>query len=141
MVMNMQKNIEEYKIAWNSHDVVKLASFCTDEGIYEDVAQGTTYRGKNEVTAYINSLFVDMPDLKFDFKSIFGAGDWMGIEVVMSGTFAHSSIPGIKATGKRFSVRGVSVIQLRNGLIIRKSFYVNMVTFLQQVGLMPGQTK
>ena len=141
MTMNMTKNIEDYKLAWNSHDLNKLISFFADDSIYDDVAQGTVYRGKQEVTAFINSMFVDMPDLKLDFKSIFGAGDWMGIEVVMSGTFAHSSIPGIKATGKTFSLRGVSVIQLRNGLITRKSFYVNMATFLQQVGLMPGQSK
>jgi steroid delta-isomerase-like uncharacterized protein len=139
--MDMTKNIDEYKLAWNSHDVNKIIAFFTDDGIFDDVAQGTVYRGKKEVTAYLNTLFADMPDLKLDFKSVFGAGDWMGIEVVMSGTFAHSSMPGIKATGKTFSVRGVSALQLRNGQITRKSYYMNMVAFLQQVGLMPGPPK
>jgi len=141
MTMDMTKNIDEYKLAWNSHDVNKIIAFFTDDGIFDDVAQGTVYRGKKEVTAYLNTLFADMPDLKLDFKSVFGAGDWMGIEVVMSGTFAHSSMPGIKATGKTFSVRGVSALQLRNGQITRKSYYMNMVAFLQQVGLMPGPPK
>lgn len=141
MVMDMTKNIDEYKLAWNQHDLNKLISFFADDGIYDNVSQGDVYQGKKEVTAFINSMFVDMPDLKLDFKSVFSAGDWMGIEVVMSGTFAHSSMPGVPATGKTFSLRGVSVIQLRNGLITRKSFYVNMATFLQQVGLMPGHPK
>jgi len=141
MTMDMTKNIDEYKLAWNSHDVNKIIAFFTDDGIFDDVAQGTVYRGKKEVTAYLDTLFADMPDLKLDFKSVFGAGDWMGIEVVMSGTFAHSSMPGIKATGKTFSVRGVSALQLRNGQITRKSYYMNMVAFLQQVGLMPGPPK
>jgi steroid delta-isomerase-like uncharacterized protein len=86
-------------------------------------------------------MFVDMPDLKVEFRSIFRDGDWMGIEVIMSGTFAHSSTPGMKATGKTFSVRGATVIQLRGGQIIRKSYYMNMAAFLQQVGLMPGKPK
>jgi ketosteroid isomerase-like protein len=47
----------------------------------------------------------------------------------------------MKATGKTFSVRGATVIQLRGGQIIRKSYYMNMAAFLQQVGLMPGKPK
>ena len=48
----------------------------------------------------------------------------------MSGTFARSIMPGITATVKAFSVRGASVIQLRDGLMTGKSFYLNMATFL-----------
>ena len=86
-------------------------------------------------------MFVDFPDFKIETKSAFGAGDWSGSEWVMSGTFAYSSIPSMTATGKTFSVRGASVTQLRNGKISRNSDYWNMTTFLQQVGLMPGQPK
>jgi steroid delta-isomerase-like uncharacterized protein len=139
--MDMINNLDEYKSVWNTHDVNKLIAFFTDDGIYDDVAQGTIYRGKKEVTDYLSSMFVDMPDLKVEFRSIFRDGDWMGIEVIMSGTFAHSSTPGMKATGKTFSVRGATVIQLRGGQIIRKSYYMNMAAFLQQVGLMPGKPK
>jgi steroid delta-isomerase-like uncharacterized protein len=139
--MDMINNLDEYKSVWNTHDVNKLIAFFTDDGIYDDVAQGTIYRCKKEVTDYLSSMFVDMPDLKVEFRSIFRDGDWMGIEVIMSGTFAHSSTPGMKATGKTFSVRGATVIQLRGGQIIRKSYYMNMAAFLQQVGLMPGKPK
>ena len=139
--MDMINNLDEYKSAWNTHDVNKLIAFFTDDGIYDDVAQGTIYRCKKEVTDYLSSMFVNMPDLKVEFRSIFRDGDWMGIEVIMSGTFAHSSTPGMKATGKTFSVRGATVIQLRGGQIIRKSYYMNMAAFLQQVGLMPGKPK
>ena len=141
MTTDVRKMIEEYKLAWNSHDVNKLVSFFSDDGIYDNVPQGTVYRGTKEVTAYLSSMFIDMPDLKLEFKSVFWTDDWMGIEVIMSGTFAHSSMPGITATGKTFSVRGASIFQLRNGLISRKSYYMNMVAFLQQVGLMPGKPK
>ena len=92
--MDMINNLDEYKSVWNTHDVNKLIAFFTDDGIYDDVAQGTIYRCKKEVTDYLSSMFVDMPDLKVEFRSIFRDGDWMGIEVIMSGTFAHSSTRG-----------------------------------------------
>jgi predicted ester cyclase len=57
----------------------------------------------------------------------------------MSGTMAHSSIPGVPATGKRFSVRAASVMELRNGKIRRETDYYNPMTIMHQVGGMPSQ--
>jgi steroid delta-isomerase-like uncharacterized protein len=141
MATDVKKMMDDYVIAWNSHDVNKILSFVADDCTYEDLGLGIVNHGKKELTAFISSMLVDFPDFKFELKSVFGAGDWAGMEWVMSGTFAHSSIPGITATGKPFSIRGASIIQLHNGKISRSSDYYNMVTFLQQVGLMPGPPK
>jgi len=140
MALNVANMIDEYILAWNSHDVNKIVSFFTDDGIYEDVAMGIASKGKTEITKYLNSMYVDFPDMKFEKKSAFGTNDWMGIEIVVSGTHAHSSLPGVPATGKTFSVRAAGIYQIHKGMISRKSVYMNMVTFMQQVGLMPGQT-
>ena len=141
MATDIKKMTDDYILAWNSHDVNKILTFFTNDCIYEDLAFGIVNHGKKELTAFVNSSFVDIPDVKFEVKSVFGASDWGGMEWVMSGTFVHSSIPGIPATGKTFSVRGASISQLHNGKIIRNSDYYNLATFLQQVGLMPGQSK
>ena len=127
--------------AWNSHDVNKVVSFYTDDCFYEDLAFGIVNHGKKELTAFVNTSFVDMPDLKFEVKSVFGAGAWGVTEWVMSGTFAHSSLPAMPATGKTFSLRGASIVQFRGGKIARETDYYNLTTFLQQVGLMPAQPK
>ncbi len=55
----------------------------------------------------------------------------------MTGTHKHSSNPAIPATGKQFSVRGVSIIELRKGKMSRATFYWNLVDLMQQLGLMP----
>ena len=89
----------------------------------------------------LSSQFVDFPDIKFEPKSSFAAGDWAAIEYIISGTFAHSSELTTPATGKTFTVRAASIIQIRKGKISRLADYFNLATMLKQVGLMPAQPK
>ena len=141
MATDLEKMMNDYLAATNSHDMERILFFFTDDVVYEDVALGKVNHGKKELRDFFNSFFVDIPDIKIEVKSSFGAGDWSAGEWVMSGTFAHSSIPGLAATGKSFSVRGVSITEFRKGKISRNSDYWNMTSFLQQVGLMPPPPK
>ena len=141
MVTDVEKMMKDYTAAWNSHDVEKILSFFTDDVVYEDVAIGKVNRGKKELNDFISSTLVDFPDVKFELKSGFNAGDRGASEWVMSGTFAHSSIPEMPATGKSFSLRGASITELHNDKISRNSDYWNLASFLQQVGLMPPPPK
>ena len=132
----MKKVAADFIGAWNSHDVDKIASFFTDDCVYEDVAFGVVNRGKKEIKDFIKAMYVWSPDLKFDLKSFFSAGGWTASEWVMTGTHA-GEVPGIPATGKSFSVRGASIEELRGGEISRHTDYYNLLSFLQQVGLLP----
>ncbi|MGD0794830.1 MAG: ester cyclase [Dehalococcoidales bacterium] len=141
MVTDAEKMMKNYTAAWNLHDVNKILSFFTDDCIYEDVALGLVNHGKKELTDFINRITLAYPDFKFEVKSVFQAGDWLADEWVMTGTWAHSSNPKMPATGKKFSIRGASVQELRNGKIRRNSDYWDRVTFRQQVGLVPATSK
>jgi steroid delta-isomerase-like uncharacterized protein len=141
MATDIKKMANECNKAWNSHDVKKIMEFYADDCVYEDVALGIVKHGKKEIVEFTNSMLLDSPDVKFELKSVFGTGDWVGMEYVMSGTHVHSSIPTMPATGKTFSVRIAGIFQLRNGKYSRHSDYYNLVTMLQQLRLMPGQPK
>lgn len=141
MATEAEKMIMDYVEAWNSHDVNKILPFFTDDGVFESTALGVVYHGKEELSAFASSLFTGMPDFELEIKSVFGAGDWIGGEWVMTGTHAHSSFLKIPATGKHFSVRGASIIELRQGKLKRETTYWNLAAFLQQIGLMPAQPK
>jgi steroid delta-isomerase-like uncharacterized protein len=140
MATDVKKLIDDLFSAWNSHDVNKTLSLHTDDCVYENWARESVRHGKKELSAYLNSGFVDIPDYKAELKSVFCGDDWAVAEYVFSGTNAHS-MAGIPATGKTFSIRCATVFQLHNGKISRTSDYYNMMTLLQQVGLMPGQPK
>jgi steroid delta-isomerase-like uncharacterized protein len=137
MATESEKMMNDYVAAWNSHDMEKVLSFCTDDVVFEEVPMEKVWRGKKEAKDFVNVTFTNFPDFKIEMKSGFGTGAQGAGEWVMSGTFANSSTPGMPATGKRFSVRGTSIIEFREGKISRESMYWNMAAFLQQVGLMP----
>ena len=136
MVTDVKKMWEDYHAAWLSYDVERIATFFTDDCVYEDVAMGVVNRGKQELKAFVTCTFAAFPDIKFEDKSFFSSGDCIAIEWVMTGT-QTGDLPGIPATNKSFSVRGASVTELRAGKISRNSDYWNLVSFLQQIGLLP----
>lgn len=133
MATDVEKMLKDYTAAWNSYDVNKILPFFTDDCVYEDAALGVVNHGKKELTAFINSASTNTPDVKIELKSAFGAGDWAGSEWVITGTY----LP----TGKKFSIRGASITEMRKGKISRNTDYWNMAAFLRQVGLMPAPSK
>lgn len=138
MTANIEKMLKDENSAWNTHDVDKIATFYTDDCVKEDMAIGKTTRGKKEMKGLISGAFTAMPDLKIELVTLFNCGDLAATEWIMSGSYSND-FPGIApATGKRFSVRGSTIMELRNGKISRTSDYWNFASFLQQVGLMPG---
>ena len=134
MTTDIKKIFRDYMAAWNSYDVDKIAAFFTDDGVHEDIAVGSIFRGKNELKAGISPLFAACPDFKLELKSLFGTADWVAQEWVMTGTQtgAFSGL-GIPATGKSFSIRGASVTTLREGKIVRNTDYWNLISMLRQL--------
>lgn len=130
-----EKMFREYLATWNTHDLDKIVSFFTDDCVYENLAREQTYRGKDELKAWANGAFVGIPDFKLEVKSLFVSGDWAACEWVMTGT-QTGDLPGLPATGKSFSVRGSTIVQLKGGKILRNSDYWDMATFLSQLGVM-----
>ncbi len=101
--------------AWSSGDVEKLASFFTDDCVYEDVCSGAVYEGQQELKARAKAILDRVPDLKLEITSLFAAGDWIGAEWIEPGT----------QNGKRFSLRGASIVELHEGKIQREAIYAH----------------
>ena len=69
-------------------------------------------------------------------QKLIAEGDLVAIYWIAHGTNTGTG-NGLPATGKRFSLRGSTVCELRDGKIKRVSDYWDMVTFLKQIGMMP----
>lgn len=133
--LQSEKMFRDYIASWNMHDVEKIASFFTDDCVYDNLARGQTYRGKDQLKEWGKASFDAIPDFKLDVTSIFASGDLLASEWVMTGTLSGNS-PMLPANGKSFSVRGSTIVQLKDGKIRRNSDYWDLATFLRQVDLM-----
>lgn len=135
---DVERILDDWATAWSSHDTDKFLALFTDDCIYEDVTFGVVNHGKEELRAFAHGVFTDVPDFKMELTARFVAGPSAGMEWVMSGTH-QGNFPGMPATGKRFSIRGVTIIELQGGKIRRNSDYWDAATMMRQVGLLPAQ--
>ncbi len=124
---------ENWIAAWNSHDVEKLVAVFTEDVIYEDIPFGEVNHGRAELRKFAASEFEAVPDLKVELESSSIQGSHGTIEWIFSGTDK-----GIYKTGKKFSVRGTSIIGLKNGKISRSVDYYDAATIMRQVGQLPA---
>jgi steroid delta-isomerase-like uncharacterized protein len=119
--------------AWNSHDAEKMLPLFSGNVFYEDVAFGEVSRGHAELRKFAASEFEAVPDLMLKLVRANIHGDHGTIEWIFSGTDKD-----VFKTGKKFSVRGVSVIDLRDGKITRNLDFYDAATIMRQVGQLPA---
>jgi steroid delta-isomerase-like uncharacterized protein len=120
--------------ASNSQNYEKVASFFTDDCVYEDVPSGKVAHGIKEFINFGKMVHIDFPDHKWELTSAFSDGYRIASESVWSGTFSHSNDPKRPATGKYASIRVVSITEVRNGKIYRNRDYYDGLSFSQQLG-------
>jgi steroid delta-isomerase-like uncharacterized protein len=123
---------EKWIAGWNSHDPDKMLPLFTDDVLYEDVAFSEVSHGRAEVRKFVVAEIEGVPDLELkllrsDIHDGHGTIEW---------TFSGTDKDVFK-TGKKFSVRGVSVIDLRDGKIFRNVDFYDAATIMRQVGLLP----
>ncbi|MGB3129909.1 MAG: ester cyclase, partial [Dehalococcoidia bacterium] len=129
--------IEDYGAALNAHDVERIASLFTDDGIFEDVPMGIVHHGKEGVKANFSMEFTAFSDYKVEMKTIIVAGEYAATEAVMTATHT-GDFPMLPATGKSVSVRAASIFEMRGDKIKRNTNYFNMALMMQQLGVMPS---
>ena len=138
MTTNVEKMIRDSIAAYNAHDIERFLSYCTDDIVYEALAGARVMHGKAEMRPYLGEVFSAFPDFKIDLTSAFASGKWAATEWIMSGTFKGVLQPlGLQPTGKSFSVRGASILELQDGKGRRNTDYYDSADFLRQIGVMP----
>jgi steroid delta-isomerase-like uncharacterized protein len=128
---NAHKIGQRWCDAWNSHNVDQLLAVFTHDVFYEDVTLGAVNHGSAELAKFAQSFFTAVPDAHAQCVNTAVHAGHGTIEWIFSGTDV-----GIFKTGKPFSVRGVSVIDVRGGRIARNSDYYDAATIMREVGIL-----
>lgn len=127
---------EKWIAAWNSHDPGKFVPLFTDDIFYEDVTFGEVSHNSAELRKFYLSEIDGVPDLMLTLDHVSIHDGHGTIEWTFSGTDK-----GVYKTGKKFSVRGVSVIEMRGGKISRNLDFYDVATVMRQVGMLPADAK
>jgi steroid delta-isomerase-like uncharacterized protein len=122
--------------AWNSHDIEKVISFYAPDYIGEDVGQASPLRGRDALRTVLRKYWRAFPDLKFKVISTLVEGSRIAILWIGEGTH-QGTIMNIPPTGHWVEVRGVSIIEVTDGLVVRGQYIWDLAGMLRHMGLLP----
>lgn len=104
--------------AFNQHDIAKIVQLLSDDCIFETstpAPDGTVYTGKEAITPYLHDFFRQSPQAHIQIEDIYGFGHRCNM---------HWRTEWVDETGNQQQVRGIDIIQEKNGLICKKLSYV-----------------
>ncbi len=129
--------LQEWLDAWNARDADRIVACLADDAVYEDVPLGAMNRSAAETRQFVAVAWKGFPDLRFEAVEASALGEHAVFEWTMAGTHT-GDFPGLPPSGRSFSVRGVSVVELAsNGRIRRIRDYWDFATALRQLGFLP----
>jgi steroid delta-isomerase-like uncharacterized protein len=121
--------------AENSHDIEKLVALVTDDVVIEDVPFvpfGMVMKGKDGVRQGYAGFIEATPDFKIEPKSLVTNDRLFAYEWVLTAT-QKGDLPGIRASGKQFSIRGCSFGEFENGKLKRRRDYWDYANLVKQL--------
>jgi steroid delta-isomerase-like uncharacterized protein len=120
----------------SSHNVAGMLSCFDDDMEWLDVPMEASYRGKSEISAFLDSLFDAFPDLDYQLTRMVTRGDNVVAQFQMRGTHQNTfyGLPGTQAT---VEIPCLSMITMRDGKMLSDHCYFDNAMILRQMGLMP----
>jgi steroid delta-isomerase-like uncharacterized protein len=109
-----------------------LSDLFDPDGEYDDVAFAVVSRGPGGARGWAEGFLAAFPDLVVDVVAEFATDGDEVVEWLMSGTH-RGQFDGLSPSGRRFQVRGVTVLRTRGGRIVRCSDYWDLGTVRRQL--------
>ena len=126
--------------ALNSGDLdAATASFADD---VETITPGGTLKGVAAFRALGEAFLKAVPDMHHDIVRTFEDGNTIVVEGVYSGTQTgplESPQGTLPASGNSFAFPYVDFLEAKDGKCVSHRVYWDNVTFLSQIGAIPGQ--
>ena len=124
--------MERALASWNTHDPDKIVTFYTDDIVYEDVPHGIVCHGRAELREFVAGCFASDGEVKVEVvnsrvENGHGVSEWLW-RAVDKEQFK---------TGKPFTIRGISIFEVREGKISRNRDYYDVATQMREVGALP----
>ena len=98
-------------------------------------------KGRQPHREQLQAFTTAFPDMKTERLSVFGSGDWVSAELLMTGTHTgplrRPTGEDVPATNKSVRLHLLNIAQVVNGKIVEEHTYFDQLGFLGQLGLLP----
>jgi steroid delta-isomerase-like uncharacterized protein len=114
-------------------NIDQLYNDYAEHAVVEDSMYPHPFVGRAAIMSRKSAGMAAIPGLKINVTNRIAHGNQLTVEWVASGT--HSgNYPGLVASGRSFSIPGVTVVVRQNGKIVRESLYYDMNEVRRQLG-------
>ena len=120
----------------DAHDVAALRTMWTAETVERFPSK--TARGADGMTAYFETLFAAVPDLRMRVIALAENGENVFVRWQLTGTHSGAPFEGIDATGKALAIDGMDHLVIRDGTIATNFVVFDQMQFARQIGLLPA---
>jgi steroid delta-isomerase-like uncharacterized protein len=117
----------------NAHDVSALQNDYAEDAVVEGTMFREPFVGRAAIAARIEAERVAFPDLRVQMTNRVVHGNQVTVEWVATGTHT-GDFPGFPASGRSFSIPGVTVVIRERGKIVRESLYYDMEVVRHEFG-------
>jgi steroid delta-isomerase-like uncharacterized protein len=131
--------LDRYVERYNAGDLDAVMELYAEDAV--QVMPDGTYEGWNTVRDRLAQELDGFTELNHTVRSFVEQGDTFADEWTFVGTHTGPfSLPDgreLAPTGKRVEIRGMEVVQVRDGKIVLNSLYYDNMASLAQLGLLP----
>jgi steroid delta-isomerase-like uncharacterized protein len=135
---NPRQALEAFIQAWNRHDLAAIDTLVTSDAVHEDMALEFRGTGADKFKTFMQQTYVTIPDFDWRVIDVLVDGPHAAAEWTLSGTYTGDT-PSGPAKGKRFSIRGASMVTTEGGKIKRFTDYYTLTDFYRQVSPPTGK--
>jgi steroid delta-isomerase-like uncharacterized protein len=122
--------------AWDSHNIENILSYYSPDYEGSDVGRSEPVKGHQGLRAMLENYWKAFPDLRFAVTNTVVQGCQV-VSVWRAGGTHQGPIMNIPATGRKIEVRGVSIIEVKDGLVVRGQYIWDLAGLLRALGLLP----
>ena len=136
MTHNLVLFVQRLMTAWNSHELEQVLPYYALEYEGTDIGYPEPQYGIEGIRNLLIGYWNAFPDLEFTLQGTIVESDSIALTWIAQGTH-HGPILNIPPTGHRVRINGVSILQIRNGLVLRAQHIWDLAGMLRSLGLLP----
>jgi len=120
---------------WETGDATRLGEIATSDLVYDDIPNGERFEGLDEARRYVAHVHSWASQVTIAVTAVHGGPDGAAAEWVMRGIQDRPIAGRVPVgTNRPFTLKGVTVVEVRDGRITRAADYIDVLGFVLQLG-------
>ena len=134
----------EIVTTYNTSNWTALKGLIAPNGIYNELGTQRKIQGPDAIVQALQGWKKGLSDSQGKVTNAFASGDMVAMQITWTGTHDGTftgPAGSIPATGKKQTTQAAMIVKFSGDKVSEIHHYFDMITFLSQIGAMPGMAR